>query len=139
MTNPAAFAVARAQRRLLLRTEARLRESGDWGPWERVDAPLGRGRGWLHEVACAYRNRVFAVLMRPVDGGVTHLAISSLSEVRPTWYEAQRIKDELTHPDRTAVEVYPPRAEIVDGANMYHLWVLRGPLPFSLHNAGVAP
>lgn len=35
-------------------------------------------------------------------------------------------------PEATAVEVYPPHAEIVDDADMYHLWVLAAPLPFSL-------
>ena len=45
---------------------------------------------------------------------------------------SERIKDEIAGPDATAVEVYPPQAEIVDDADMYHLWVLPAPLPFSL-------
>ena len=44
----------------------------------------------------------------------------------------QRIKDEIAGQDATAVEVYPPHSEIVDQADMYHLWVLPEPLPFSL-------
>jgi len=44
----------------------------------------------------------------------------------------QRIKDELAGHDRTGVEVYPPHDEIVDQADMYHLWVLPEPLPFTL-------
>lgn len=61
-----------------------------------------------------------------------HYGISSLSQERPTWWEAQRIKDELAGKDRTAVEVYPPRDEIVDGADMFHIWVLPEGLPFGL-------
>lgn len=45
----------------------------------------------------------------------------------------QRIQDEIAGPERTAVEIYPPRRDIVDGADMFHLWVLEAPLPFGLH------
>jgi hypothetical protein len=47
----------------------------------------------------------------------------------------QRIKDTLAGPDRAAVEVYPPASEVVDQANMYHLWVLPpgARLCFGLH------
>ena len=65
--------------------------------------------------------------------GARHLAISSLSGIRPTWPEAQRMKNELAGDDATAVEVYPPQGEVVDQADMYHLWVLPGPIPFSLN------
>lgn len=68
-----------------------------------------------------------------------HLAVSSLSGIRPTWHEMQRIKDDLAGPDTTAIEVYPPQREIVDGADMFHIWVLRGKLPFGLFHRPVAP
>jgi hypothetical protein len=44
----------------------------------------------------------------------------------------QRIKDTIAGPKTTAVEVYPPWNEIVDGAELYHIWVLPGGLAFSL-------
>lgn len=44
----------------------------------------------------------------------------------------QRIKDELAGVRATGVEIYPPHDEIVDGANMYHLWIVPAPLPFGL-------
>ena len=132
--NPALATLPRSERRLLLRSEQQARASGNWGPWERLDLPNGTGgRGWNREVRAAHRNVVFAVLERPIAGGVKHLAISSLSGVRPTWWEAQRIKSELAGADATAVEVYPPQSEIVDGADMFHLWVLPEALPFSLY------
>ena len=77
-------------------------------------------------------NDVFSVLDRYLENGVRHLAITSLSTVRPSWPEMQRIKDEIAGPNATAVEVYPPQNEIVDDADMYHLWVMAGPLDFSL-------
>lgn len=118
--------------RRLLATEAKRRRLGEWGAWEKVENPMfGLSTGWLGQVRIAHRNKVFSVLDRDV-GTARHLAISSLSERRPTWYEMQRIKDELAGPGATGVEVYPPADELIDGANMYHLWVLPGPLPFSL-------
>jgi hypothetical protein len=77
---------------------------------------------------------VFSVLDRTLENSVRHLAVSSLSGIRPAWHEMQRIKDELAGCDKTAVEVYPPAAEIIDQADMFHIWVLPGALPFSLHH-----
>ena len=121
------------QKRLLDR-ESRLRRSGDWGEWEVITFPPGStgGSGWSACVTKAHRNRVFSVLDRIDYSGARHLAVASLSGIRPTWHEMQRIKDEIAGPDMTAIEVYPPQKEIVDGADMFHLWVVPGPLPFSL-------
>jgi hypothetical protein len=69
---------------------------------------------------------------RTLENGVRHLAVSSLSGIRPTWREMQRIKDSIAGCNKTAVEVYPPATEIVDQADMFHIWVLPEPLPFSL-------
>lgn len=131
----------RRERREILSSEARSRRNGDWGPWEKLSLPHGvpGGGGWTKDVRAAFRNKVFSVLVREVSDGagdrVVHLAITSLSQRRPTWWEAQRIKNDICGPIATAVEVYPPQAEVVDGADMYHLWVLPGPLPFSLWRA----
>ena len=76
---------------------------------------------------------MFSVLDRPAEAGVRHLAVSSLSGTRPTWREMQRIKNELAGQDATAIEVYPPQDQLVDEADMFHIWVLRGRLPFGLH------
>jgi hypothetical protein len=126
--------IPRLQRRRLLNAEDRARRSGQWGEWEKLELPDGvpGSKGWAREVSAAYRNKVFSVLQRDAGGGVTHYTVSSLSQRRPTWWEMQRIKDEIAGPDTTAVEVYPPRDEVVDGADMYHFWVLPAPLPFSL-------
>lgn len=137
--NEALHRVPRNERRRLLAAEARNRKSGSWGVWEHVSIPRGTvGDGWAAEITEVYRNSVFCVLKRVVEtpqGPITHLGISSLSGERPTWPEAQRIKDEIAGPTATAVEVYPPRNEIVDEADMYHLWVLPHALPFSLARA----
>lgn len=43
-----------------------------------------------------------------------------------TWDELERVKQE-TIGDKWAVEIYPPRNELVDAHNMRHLWVLDQP------------
>ena len=44
-----------------------------------------------------------------------------------TWDELQRVKNETLGPDVWCVEVYPPESEVVDVANMRHLWPLDEP------------
>lgn len=124
----------RNERRLALRAEEKARKSGAWGAWVTIPVTPGMipGRGWSQRVTRAHRNRVFAVLERPLAGGAVHLAVSSLSQRRPTWWEMQRIKNEIAGEGATAVEVYPPQAEVVDGTDMFHIWVVPTPLPYSL-------
>lgn len=55
-----------------------------------------------------------------------------------TWDELQAIKNELGYFAHTAVEVFPPMRDVVNVANIRHLWVLDGPLPFAWR-AGQAP
>jgi hypothetical protein len=130
--NPALETVPRNDRRRLLAAAAKNRKSGQWGDWEMLEFPSGPSfaGGWVKDVRSAYRNTVFCVLVRPL-GRFTHLAISSLSGERPTWREMQRIKNEILGDDATAVEVYPPDYQVVDGADMFHLWSV-DPLPFSI-------
>lgn len=128
--NPALANVKPKAREALLSRERRWRRSGDWGPWERVENPYRLQPGWLGEVDHVRRNKVFAVLVRDVRFAV-HLAVSSLTGDRPSWYEMQRIKSDLAGPDATGVEVYPPEREVVDGADMFHIWIVSD-LPFSL-------
>ncbi|GLQ09268.1 hypothetical protein GCM10007913_12000 [Devosia yakushimensis] len=125
----------RNQRRIALRNEQKARTSGNWGPWNATELPMGMPgsmRGWTASVRRVHANRVWSVLERPLPDGAVHLAVSSLSGARPTWWEMQRLKDEIAGTAATAVEIYPPRDEVIDGANMYHLWVVPDGLPYSL-------
>lgn len=104
-----------------------MRRTGDWPEWQRHSLLPGQvgSKGWLPEISVAHVNGIFTVLERKTNG-LVHLMISSLSGIRPTFYEAQRIKNDLAGPEETAVEVYPPQSELVDDADAYHLWVLPG-------------
>lgn len=128
--NPALAGIGSKAREALLSRERRWRRAGDWGTWERLENPHRLRPGWLGEVDHVRRNMVFAVLVRDVRFAV-HLAVSSLTGDRPTWHEMQRIKSELAGPDATGIEVYPPESEIVDQADMFHIWIVSA-LPFSL-------
>ena len=123
----------RGERRFLLKCEEKKRASGNWGefvipekPW-----PTELAAGWACETV-PHKNDVFCVLVRTLQNGVRHLAVTSLSGIRPSWHEMQRIKNELCGEDATAVEVYPPASQVIDEADMFHIWVLTAPLPFSL-------
>jgi hypothetical protein len=85
-----------------------------------------------------WRSRTFLVLKYLA----TAPAIMRLSVLRTTldgerwqdgitWDELQAIKNELGYFAHTAVEVFPPMRDVVNVANIRHLWVLDGPLPFA--------
>jgi hypothetical protein len=47
-----------------------------------------------------------------------------------SWDDLQRLKRECGFGDRDAVEVFPSDRDVVNVANMRHLWVLSSPLTF---------
>lgn len=126
------------QQRLAARAFERKGLKGDWGLWRITDLPDGipGGKGWNKEVRRVQVNNIYIVLVRPfIDeqgNDVVHLAIRTASQLEPPWRDMQRIKNEICGEDSTAVQVMPPASELVDEADMYHLWVLSGRLPFTL-------
>jgi hypothetical protein len=70
------------------------------------------------------RMTMLHLIIRRIDGAAIH-----------KWRDLQRIKNEIVGPDRVAVEVYPPEEQLVDQANLTHLWVYPPgyELPFGLH------
>lgn len=127
----------RKSRRAAYALEAKAFASGRWGEWERIKTPDGApgATGWAKDVRWVWRNRLYAVLCRHVDtpmGTIIHCAIRSASQLEPPWRDMQRIKAELFGPELTAIEVMPPASKTIDGADMYHMWILENPLPFGL-------
>lgn len=47
------------------------------------------------------------------------------------WEDLQRLKAEAGYPFHDAVEVFPSAMDVVNVANMRHLWVMRDKLPFA--------
>lgn len=68
-------------------------------------------------------------------GLIVHLWIRRHDgDIARSWADLQQIKNELVGAERLAVEVFPPTKELVDQANMAHLWVypVGYRLPFGL-------
>lgn len=72
--------------------------------------------------------------IRTVVGTIEHLAIEKIGGDIP-WAVKQEIKDELFGSRAVAIEVYPAKKNLVDVADIYHLWVLPKDyqLPFGIH------
>ena len=51
-----------------------------------------------------------------------------------TWDELQEIKRQAGYGNQMAVEIYPDDLDIVNVANMRHLWILDEPLPIGWKN-----
>lgn len=48
-----------------------------------------------------------------------------------SWDEIQRLKAEAGFGERYAVEVYPADADVINVANMRHIWLLPAPPPYA--------
>ena len=115
--------------------------AGPAGPLVRVDLPpmdLLHRAGLPSSIVEGWRTNHLAVWIGPEPstwGDVVHMWVRRHdgSPIR-SWALMQELKNELVGEDRVAVEVYPAAADVVDDANMYHLWVLpKGfALPFGL-------
>lgn len=95
------------------------------------------GSGWVRELDKAWSDGEYAVMSRQIDtewGKVDHVCIRNVDSTDIPWAAKQRIKNELFGRERTAIEVFPAESQLVDAANMYHLWVLpeKMQLPFTL-------
>jgi hypothetical protein len=113
----------------ILHREEQARMTGRWPKWvwHDIDNRDRGSGGWASEARRAAENGVFVVMVREIEtewGPITHAWVRTSSEATDLrWSEKQRIKDEIFGRERTAIEVFPPRSELTDAANLYHLWV----------------
>lgn len=114
----------RRERRAGLSAARRREAIEGWGPWERRRAEMVNAPSFVTE---AYTNNVYSVQFAPQMtplGPMLCLMIQRHDQkLIRAWSDLQRIKNELVGPDRWAAELYPPASNLVDVANMYHLWV----------------
>lgn len=124
----------RAQRRQLARDNAKL-------PAHLVEVPR---RDWPNQNGpqlSVWRSRDYLVQVLPEPHAVARLSINrtSLSGDRwqdhITWDDLQRLKGECGFGDHFAVEVFPADSEVVNVANMRHLWVLEAAPAFAWSRA----
>lgn len=86
------------------------------------------------------RSRDFLVTVWTVNDPAVAVRLSILrTEINATgrwkdgisWEELQRLKHEAGYGFHHAVEIYPPDDDVVNVANMRHLWIMTDPLTFA--------
>lgn len=90
---------------------------------------MKRGNGWFGQLDRCFvdTNQQYCVMIRTIDtewGKVEHACIRNAASEDIPWAEKQRIKNEIFGENRIAIEIFPTIDDLVDEANMYHLWVL---------------
>lgn len=97
-----------------------VRRLGKWEPMNSLvghpAAPEGMTMAWRNDqysVQRIERHGLEVLMIRRHDGG-KHFP----------WPHLQAIKDELAGKNREAVQVFPRQRDIVDAANMAHLWLV---------------
>lgn len=87
------------------------------------------------------RSKDFFVQLFRQGAGVIRITVNRTQLKAPgrwvdgiTWDELQKIKSQLGYGHRDAVEVYPKDKDVVNVANMRHLWILPDPLGFIWRN-----
>ena len=61
-------------------------------------------------------------IIHPTYGDITHLWIRRHDSKPIGWTQLQRIKNEILGDEQLAIQVFPKESNLVDQANMYHLW-----------------
>lgn len=89
-------------------------------------------------IKALYVNRDFLVQQYEEKNGIIRLTINIVEMGEGgrwkdgiSWDQLQEIKNALGFADRDAVEIYPAAADVVNVANMRHLWVMPEPLDFA--------
>ena len=110
---------------------------------EKSPKKLGVSGGWFGELDKVYvdEERKYCVMSRDIMtgwGSVTHVCMRNEDSTDIPWAEKQRIKEEL-YGNKTAIEVFPTRKNLIDEANMYHIWIINDKkfkIPFGLSKEG---
>ena len=99
----------------------------------------GAGDGWGREISEVLVDEalIYCVMIRNIEtewGTVEHAIIRNAESTDICWSEKQRLKNEIFGHEAVAIEIFPKMSELVDSANMYHLWVMPDGfvIPFSI-------
>lgn len=134
MTQNRIQAMSRADRRA---AESYLAKENRKYPAHLVEIPRTAWPVMPANVVAVFRPREFLVQIYR-DRGMTRLSVNRTQLTvggawsdQITWDELQRIKRECGYGDADAVEVYPADADVVNVANMRHLWIMPDGVPFA--------
>lgn len=85
-----------------------------------------------------WANAYFLVQEFQEDEGVIRLTVNTTSigssgrwKDGISWDALQEIKSVVGYGDRDAVEIYPRDSDVVNVANMRHLWIMPDPISFA--------
>lgn len=129
------FSTTREQRRQLARDNAKL-------PATLTPVPSDQWPDLSYMTKKPYavwRSRFFLVQSFDEGNGVNRLSVAR-AEIDTTtgrwkdgitWDELQDIKRQVGLGEYMAVEIFPADRDVINVANMRHLWVMRDPLPFA--------
>ena len=100
-----------------------------------VELPRSKWNIELDNLTRIWRSRYFTVQEFKYTNH-TRLSVSR-TEVREdgefaegiSWDELMEIKRRVGYAEQFAIEIYPEDSQIVNQANMRHIWVLKKPLP----------
>lgn len=87
-----------------------------------------------------WRSKKYVVQVYSEDNGIIRLSINRTTRHggnwadKMTWDELQQIKADVGYGDSFAVEVYPSDKDVINVANMRHLWILPIRLSFAWTN-----
>lgn len=102
-----------------------------WHPIVRVDVDPVRflqHAARTGDLRSCWHNNIYAIQVfarQTADGEALQLTINRHdNEEIEGWSDLQRIKNEVVGAHRVAIEIYPPESEVMDQANMRHLFVL---------------
>lgn len=122
---------SREQRRQLAR------ENAKW-PSALVEIPRSQWPNPDGPQLRVLRSREFLVQEFPADGmALARLSVNITAMDSDRWRDGipwedlQRLKAEAGYPMHDAVEVYPRAVDVVNVANMRHIWIMRDALPFA--------
>lgn|SRR3990167_3303643 len=121
----------REQRRQLdldnAKLPAALREVSrdEWPSLARVPLRVWRSRDFLVQEFAANRPAMvrLSICRTKLEGGRWQDGI--------TWDDLQRLKRECGYADVDAIEVFPADADVVNVANIRHLWIMAEPIEFA--------
>lgn len=80
-----------------------------------------------------YQNDEFLVQIYKLDNEPTRLTVNKVKRKNNdwvdgiTWDQLMHVKRLVGYADKCAVEIYPPDKDVVNVANMRHLWVVDMP------------
>lgn len=77
---------------------------------------------WFFKMTDAWESENY-VVMSNVENSIRHIAMCRKDGKKMEYLEKFNIKNCLFGDEIKAIEIYPPKNQLVDDKNVYHLWV----------------